>query len=279
MPTLRFQDILSQYSNPVLIKRGGQKVVYKIDHPEYGTAVLKIGQASSRRGLERIRREVNMLRELDPAFYPRNYDFAIYPQNRFIIIEEFIESSPLSECFNRFDTPGKILIFLRELVVGLKKLWDKNAVHRDVKPDNILITPDTHLKIIDLGIARLLDLESLTYSFVPRGPCTPNYAAPEQLKNRKAKIDARTDQFSIGIVLMQLLLQGRHPFDPDIVGEGESIEHNILAGKWYKEILDNSNLQALRSLAIKLLGNEPFERYRQPDLLLNAIDQCMERYQ
>lgn len=134
------------------------------------------------------------------------------------------------------------------------------------------------MKIIDLGIARLLDLESLTYSFVARGPCTPYYAAPEQLKNRKAMIDKRTDQFSIGIVLMQLVLKGNHPFDPNLIGEGESIEHNILNGKWFKEIFNNSDLQALCPLAIKLLGNEPFERYRQPDSLLNAIDRCLEKY-
>lgn len=142
MPTLKFQDILSKYSNPILLNQGGQKVVYKIDHPEHGSAVLKIGQASSKRGLERIRREVDIMRDLDSTYYPKNYDFVIYPQNRFVIIEEFIDLLPLSQYFNEFGEPKKIIIFLKQLVTGLKKLWDKNIVHRDIKPENILIKPN-----------------------------------------------------------------------------------------------------------------------------------------
>lgn len=60
--------------------------------------------------------------------------------------------------------------------------------------------------IIDLGIARFLDLESLTRTISPMGPCTPIYAAPEQLTNNKALIDPRTDFFGLGIIALELYL-------------------------------------------------------------------------
>lgn len=77
------------------------------------------------------------------------------------------------------------------LVEGLSIIWDKNIVHRDLKPENIIIRPDGMPCIIDLGIARFLDLESLTRTISPMKWQPPIYAAPEQLTNNKALIDPK----------------------------------------------------------------------------------------
>jgi eukaryotic-like serine/threonine-protein kinase len=195
----------------------------------------------------------------------------------FVITEEYVESRPLTYCMEAFATPGSSIRFVHNLVHGLDVLWQRRIVHRDVKPDNILVTPSGRPKIIDLGIARLLDADSLTHSLNARGPCTPVYAAPEQLKNRKAQIDARTDQFSLGIVLLQLLFTGRHPFDPAVVGSGESIVHNILSGVWAKGALSALRVpQQIEKTVTRLLGDEPFKRYRSTAAILEALRSCEE---
>lgn len=186
-------DVLSAYTNPILIKHGGQKVVYRASDPARGEVVLKVGQYSSPSSLERIRREVSVLKDIDSDYYPKNYDFQELSNDRFLIIEEYVDALPPSDCFQDFREPKSILEFIIHLVTGLTIIWDKRVVHRDLKPDNILIRQNGPPKIIDLGIARLLDLESLTRTLAMRGPCTPIYAAPEQLANRKTEISVRTD--------------------------------------------------------------------------------------
>lgn len=265
--------IFKRYPDAKLIKTGGQKAVFLIKHPKYGQSVLKIGECTTPKSLERISREVNTLREIDSPYYPKNYEFEIFDKNKFLIIEQYVDSKTLTDCMSNFFRPLQALSLLSELVNGLNILWDKQIVHRDIKPDNLLITTTGKVIIIDLGIARLLLLESVTESNLPSGPATPNYAAPEQLKNRKAMIDPRTDQFNLGIVTLQLLLKGKHPFDPRVVGEGSSIVENILAGRYHSEIFDDKEYLPMKPLIVKLLGSEPFMRFRNIDTLIELIKQ------
>ncbi len=270
-----FQDILSTFPDAQLLKEGGQKAAFLISHPEYGKSVLKIGTYSRAQTLERIKREVKTLLEIDSIYYPKIFDFQIFPDNRFLIIEQYVDSIPLSACLDQYVDPIKVLSLLRELVIGLKILWGKNIVHRDIKPDNLLIASDGRPIIIDLGIARLLDEESITQTLALQ-PKTPIYASPEQLLNRKASIDIRTDQFNLGIITLQLLLCGTHPFDPAIVASGEHIIGNILEGKWYRGAFTNPDIKILQPLIEKLLGREPYMRFRCPDNLMMQIDECLK---
>ena len=275
---MNHSDILQQYSGVSLLQEGGQKAAYLVQHSEYGNAVVKIGTFTSPRSLERARREVMVLSEINSHYYPANYEFEVVSADTYVIVEEYIESQPLSQRLVGFGSVLDILEFTRHLVLGLMILWDKRIVHRDMKPDNILVASDGLPVIIDLGIARLLDLESLTRSYFRSGPCTPVYASPEQLTNRKTDIDARTDQFSLGIVTLQLLLDGLHPFDPNFVGRGESIVANILGGIWCDGIFSDGKYSPLESLIRRLLGGQPYQRYRLPTTLLADLDKCIEVY-
>ncbi len=273
----KFTDILSLYPSASPMKQGGQKAVFLINHKDFGDCILKVGIYSRPQTLERITREVNTLRKIDSPFYPKNYEFQVLDDNRFLIFEQNIESVPLSSCLQNYTDPENALFLLRELVLGLKIIWEKQIVHRDLKPDNILIKHDGHPVIIDLGIARLLDEESLTQTIALHGPATPAYAAPEQLLNRKASIDIRTDQFNLGIITAQLLMGGVHPFDPKIVGNNENIMENIIHGKWSRAVFTNNDLKILQPLIERLLGKEPYMRFRSPELLMHEIDNCFEK--
>lgn len=270
MTEIEFDKLLAQFSNIIFLKKGGQKEVFIAEHLSFGRVVIKLGRDSSGNSIERIKREVDALKDINSPFFPKNFRFEI-TENRFVIVEEYIESTPLSQCLTDFSDPSKALKLFESIVLGLCILWNKRVVHRDIKPDNLLISQSGNPVIIDLGIARFLDLTSLTNPLALRGPATPLYAAPEQLWNRKSQIDHRTDQFCLGILLLQILLKDVHPFDPKITGCGSSTIDNILNDRWYRDSLIDTSLKPFAHLINTLLGHEPYQRYRTSQLLLNEI--------
>jgi len=266
---VKTEDILKRYSNSFHLGGGGQKEVFLID--ENGSKfVVKIGHYSSPLSLERIKREVSILNEIDSHYFPKQYGFEVIDDQRFVIYEEYIDGRPLEDCIGEYSEPSLAFELLFKMLNGLVGLWQRNVVHRDLKPANIIIT-DGAIKIIDLGIARFLNESSLTQTFAPFGPCTPNYASPEQLYNKKREIDHRTDQFTLGIVVSQLILGGAHPFDPRISLHGSTIPENILAGKWAKKEVELRVSESEYNILKRMLSAEPFMRYRLPEDLINSV--------
>ncbi len=260
-------DILNECSQVELIFNGGQKDVYRVQHSDYGEAVVKIGKFNSLDALERIKREVNCLKDITSDYFPQNYDFRINMEEKsFCIVEQLIDAKNLTDVKDSFDSEIKIINLLFDLIQGLKVLWDRNIVHRDLKPDNILITNDLKPKIIDLGIARFLEFNGLTKTILPMGPCTPIYASPEQILNKKDIIDMRSDFFSLGTIILELYL-GFHPFHPDFVKNENSIITNICNGKYYDPKLKNSVSTEFANLINKMLKIEPYQRFRNYNLL------------
>jgi serine/threonine-protein kinase len=264
---MAIKDVLTVCSEIKELDKGGQKVVYAAKHPEHGSVVLKKGTYAHHGALERIGREVDLLANIDSPYYPKHYAFIVEASTReFLIVEERIEGTPLNKCMERFNFEEKIIGLLKHLVVALNVLWEKRVVHRDVKPQNIIIKENGTPVVIDLGIARLLELSSITLSESPFGPCTPPYASPEQLLNRKEIIDARADFFSLGILILQLSL-GFHPFDPRTVGEGDSIPDNILHGRYIVPDPTGSYSENFIQLIKRLLEVEPYQRFRNENVL------------
>jgi len=249
------------------LAQGGQKKVQLAEHTILGAVVIKKGAIKSFTSLERIKREVELLSELKSEFYPEQYHFNIDVKTKeFEIVEDYIEGKTLREALPDIKSPAEIFKLFSFLIKGLSFIWDKNIVHRDLKPENIIIRPNGTPCIIDLGIARFLDLESLTKTISPMGPCTPIYAAPEQLANNKNLIDPRTDFFALGIIALELYL-GIHPFDPFYVGNHYSIVENIMQNKYVVETNDVEFNDAIVELAKKTLQSQPYERFRNYQLL------------
>jgi len=253
------------------LPQGGQKTVHLAEHPKVGKVVIKKGAIKSFTSLERIKREVELLSELKSVYFPQQHHFNINVKTKeFEIVEDYIEGKVLGESMLQFKTSKEIFTLLNSLIKGLSIIWNKNIVHRDLKPENIIIRPNGIPCIIDLGIARFLDLESLTKTISPIGPCTPIYAAPEQLSNNKYLIDPRTDFFGLGIIALELYL-GVHPFEPAYVGNQYSIVENIMQNKYVVETETVKRNEAIVELASKTLQTQPYDRFRNYQMLTAFI--------
>lgn len=269
---MAIEDVIRACHDVREMDRGGQKIVYSAEHPHYGSVVLKRGTYPHPGALERISREVGLLASINSPYYPRHYGFIVEAAERsFLIIEERIDGQPLATCMERFSCESEIISLLKLLIEALGILWNQRVVHRDIKPQNIIIRPDNRPVVIDLGIARLLDLSSLTIAGAPIGPCTMQNASPEQLRNRKQIIDIRADFFAIGLLALHLYL-GFHPFDPARVGQGDSIPDNILNARFVPPGTKEGTSAEFTGLVERLLQTEPHQRFRTQDALVTYIE-------
>jgi len=199
------------------IGRGGQKVVFKGEHKKYGSVALKLICPSNKSEQDRALRELLISSQLDTSYFAKIYEYnnlKLEGKNIIYVIEEFIVGESLRERINK-NKPNllpkdEVKVIIESLLKALILTESKHLVHRDIKPENIMIS-DKRVVLIDFGIARHLDMVSLTETFAVFGPMTPGYAAPEQIKNEKRKISIRTDLFSLGILFYELLT-GENPF-------------------------------------------------------------------
>jgi len=135
------------------------------------------------------------------------YDFSVHEGNPFLAME-YVEGSNLSQVLARSGrfTPPAAVALIEQVLDALACAHGLGIVHRDVKPANILLLADWRVKMTDFGISRL-DTSGLTQAGSVIG--TPSYMSPEQCRGEAA--DARSDLFSAGIVLYELL-SGARPF-------------------------------------------------------------------
>ncbi|MBM6807342.1 serine/threonine protein kinase [Bacteroides caecicola] len=255
------------------IAEGGQKIVYFAESKTDPSlkVVVKDAKISSMVSLQRIMREINFLSGLNSCYFPKNYGSNFDMTTMTItVIEEYIEGSTLRNVMSNYQSWDEIKKFLNELINALEVVWDNNVVHRDLKPENIIIRPDGTPCIIDFGIARFLDMESITNTLQQMGPCTPLYASPEQLRNDKNSIDIRTDFYAIGIIILELYLQ-KYPFAPDIVGGG-LLYDNLIQGRYALSTADKPKDSRIASVVERLLQVQPYMRPRTISQFRNLIN-------
>ena len=164
------KSYLSLCTDVYAIKSGGQREVSHARHPDHGEVVVKFSQKCSTAGMERLAREVSFLKTLQSECFPKMHEFLIEPAEKCcVIVEEFIPGKELADCKSQFQSEQEIIHLLKRLVKCLSIVWDQNVVHRDLKPENILIKNNGNPAVIDFGIARFLDEDSLTKTIAHMG--------------------------------------------------------------------------------------------------------------
>ena len=244
------------------IGRGGQKQVYKVKNlGSHQIMVLKAIFPDTE--LERVKREIRAVKIINhdniPKILKTNIEEITLSSQIVWILEEFVDGESLRDALKNGKkfTLKEIVVFLDTMFSILEITESKNIVHRDIKPENIIIDKQGKFWLIDFGIARHLDLESLTKSNSPFGPCTIGYSASEQLRNRKKEIDIRADLFSVGVVCAEMI-SGSNPYlknAKDILEVIKNIENKPLPLFKIK-----GDTQYLFAKFIKILGDNRISR-------------------
>ena len=202
------------------LKTGGQKIVYSAQQHKWGRVVIKLIPPEQIN--DRISREIQTGQKYNFPHVPHLYDsgeITLFENKFLFIIEQFIDGKDLRYFKNNHYhfSLCEIIELMDSLFITLIELEKVHIVHRDIKLDNILYDKSHKFWLIDFGIARDLDLSSLTATSQSLGPHSLGYASPEQLRNQKKKIDSRSDLFSLGVVVYELL-SGENPFIKDATG-------------------------------------------------------------
>ena len=195
------------------IGRGGMGTVYKAYDSKIREVValklLKPEIASEAEIVERFRNEIKLARQVSHRHVCRTYDLGEEWLSIYISME-YVPGEDLKSFIRRSGhvNEAKAVGLARQIAEGLAEAHRLGVVHRDLKPQNIMIDRDGNAKIMDFGIARSLQTRGATGTGVIIG--TPEYMAPEQADGRG--VDHRSDIYSLGAVLFEMVT-GRVPFE------------------------------------------------------------------
>jgi len=177
-------------------------------------------------------------------------------QDQVFIVMEYIEGQPLSRLAqNEKLSLSEILDIVIQVGEGLQAAHEHSVVHRDIKPENVLVTSKRLAKITDFGLAKWRGATTLTQSGERMG--TAYYMSPEQVEGKK--LDYRTDLFSLGIILYEMLC-GRRPFE----GDSEmAVFYELLNSQPQPLARYCRDLpEGLERIVMKCLAKKPEERYQ-----------------
>lgn len=205
---------IGSYDLIAKIAEGGMGTVYKGRHRENGQIVaIKIvppNMANNRVLLQRFEQEFKAASTLDHPNIVRALDYCGTGSTPFLVME-FVDGESLGQ---KIEKEGKLpeaeaIRLIAQVSQGLHRAHKQGMIHRDVKPDNVMITLDGQAKLTDLGLVKDVDAE-LNLTRTGRGLGTPHFMAPEQFRNAK-NADARCDIYSLGATLY-MMVTGELPF-------------------------------------------------------------------
>jgi serine/threonine protein kinase len=210
-------QVLGSYRLVERIGSGGMGSVWRgtrVDGRFEGEVAVKLLHPSliEGEGAERFRREGTILSRLTHPGIARLYDAGVSEAGQPYLVLELVDGEPIDRYADarRLDVDARLALFL-QVGEAVANAHSSLVVHRDLKPSNILVDRDGRVKLLDFGIATLLDAASGEASLRTQTAAralTPQYAAPEQLEG--GAITTATDVYALGVLLYELLT-GEHP--------------------------------------------------------------------
>jgi serine/threonine protein kinase len=261
--------IVGSYRILGTISVGGMGTVYRAEHTLIGRlAAIKILHPELCANRSIVNRFFNEAKTTSSIKHPgivEVFDFGYMPSGHAYLIMEFLEGAPLSHRIRaRGKMPeGEAAVLLRGVCIALSAAHDRSVVHRDLKPDNIIVMPDTdsptgeRVKLLDFGIAKLTDI-GLNGSATRTGSVmgTPTYMSPEQCRG-SGDVDSRADLYSIGCIYYEMVA-GRPPFVRS--GAGEAIGSHLFVDPDPPSRHVAGLSADTEALIMKLLAKKPEQR-------------------
>ncbi|MFC2084963.1 protein kinase [Bacteroidota bacterium] len=203
--------IISHYKIIEKLGEGGMGVVYKAEDTKLKRKValkfLSQEFTQNKDAVERFQREAQATAALNHPNIVTIYEINEFEDQTYIAME-YVEGLTLKERITRHPLPiTNTIDIATQICEGLKKAHDAGIVHRDIKPQNILIDRDNKVKLLDFGLAKLKGVSHLTRESSTLG--TISYMSPEQIQC--LEVDHRTDIWSLGVVIYEMAT-GQLPF-------------------------------------------------------------------
>ena len=274
------------------IGRGGMGAVYEAlcgdgdSHERFAVKLVKREMATDFI-IHRFEHERRILAKLEHPYIARLLDGGTTAEGLPYLVMEYVEGQPIDQFVAdaRLSTLGRLEVFLN-VCEAVSYAHRHGVIHRDLKPSNILVTHDGTPKLLDFGIAKLVNMDfdgkSSDHTATAHRVMTPRYASPEQLSGR-APTEA-SDVYSLG-VLLYVLLTGEHPYKfsdqtPDLIlrsiearptrKPSDVVTNSVASDRNTDEV--NRELKGnLDTIVLKALRSEPARRYESVEQLANDI--------
>ena len=266
--------LASRYEIKEVLGMGGMGVVYRaFDRELQEPVAIKTLRPDAVSGdsvaLERFKQEIRLARKIAHRNVVRTYDLGEVG-GMYYLTMEFVEGKSLKQLIQsrgRLPIPVTLTVG-KQLCRALEVAHEQGVIHRDIKPQNMVVEPSGFLKVMDFGIARLANPpqgKGLTEAGMSIG--TPDYMSPEQLQG--LDLDARSDLYSAGVVLFECV-SGRVPFEADT-------PWTLIAKHIEEEPPDPRSLnpevpEALAAVILKAMGRKPEERYQTAGEMHDALE-------
>ena len=271
------QIIKERYEIVEILGEGGMAFVYKAKDKQLQRNVaiktLKPNYVNQEKFVDRFRREAQTAANLNHPNIVQIFDWGIEDEPYFVM--EYIEGNTLTSIITGNKTVGlnDILYIGSQVANGLKEAHKHGLVHRDIKPGNIMITPDGKVKVTDFGIVSLQNEESdITKTGAVLG--TASYISPEQAQGKPVSFES--DLYSLGTVLYELIV-GNPPFtgdSPIATATKHLTERPEKLSNYRKDIP-----KALENAILKLLEKRPSDRFKSAEDLRALLLQQRKQIQ
>lgn len=273
---------LGQYDLQQRIGRGGMGTVYLGAHGllerKVAIKVLENAEATER-SLARFQREVQLTAHLQHPNTIQIYDFGRTDEGTFFYVMEFVDGVSLEQLVDYYgrQPPERVIYLLLQICGSISEAHLAGMVHRDIKPANVLLTSRSGIhdliKVLDFGLAKQIDHDSLQLTRVDSLTGTPLYMSPESIRDAAAA-DVLSDIYSIGAVGYTLLC-GMPPFD----GETSA---DVCAKKLHQEPMRCDERLGvdlsddLQRLLLKCLRLDPDQRPQSVQKLASGLLACVD---
>ncbi|KRX07067.1 Protein kinase-like domain [Pseudocohnilembus persalinus] len=241
--SLEKSDLIGQGSFGKVVR------AYDLENPSEDLCA-KIIQLNDQNRVQSIQMELKVIQKI--PYHPNLVNmkkFKLSSHNKQYFIMEYCNGSTFTDFMkkNKYMAESEIINFLQQFCLGYSQLHEVGIIHRDIKPDNILIHNGIY-KIADFGLAKIVEQLQENMKISTKG--TPLYLAPELIQKKPAS--AKVDIWSLGIILYRLLFNGKYPFlDPSKNYDVPTALQDVIKNKLV--IPKNNRSKVLIDLCLKML--------------------------
>jgi serine/threonine protein kinase len=226
--------------------RDGRVVALKIPHPDLEADPILFDRFQREGGIGEKLRHPRVMRV-----------FGGEKRSRIYMVMEWCEGRLLREILDEGRiAPDRAIRITVEVLEALQYIHDNGVVHRDMKPENVMVDADDNVKLIDFGIASDAAARRLTYANITAALGTPNYISPEQVKGKRG--DGRSDIYAVGVMLYEMLT-GTYPFTGS--SPMQVMNDRLLNHPKPPRVVDPSVSPQLQEVIYRALERDPKNRY------------------